>query len=53
METKLKLKDHDTIDNLLSIVDHGKPSTTLDISNDDISFVSSSSFITEIKKIID
>ena len=49
----MKYNNKDTIQNSLSIVDHDKQTTTLDVSNDGISFVSSASFITEIEEIID
>ena len=52
LQTNEKHNDKGTTMNSLSIVDHDKQTTTLDVSDDEIIFVSSASFITEIKEII-
>ena len=49
----MKHNNEGTNRNSLSIVDHDKQTTTLDISNDENSFVSSTSFITENEENID
>ena len=49
----MKHNNKGTNQNSLSIVDHDKQTTALDVSNDEIIFLSSASFIAEIEEIID
>ena len=53
LKSESKKNNHENTNIFLGIVNHHKPTTTLDISNDNIVFVSSVSFITEIEEILD
>ena len=53
LQTNVKHNDKGTTQNSLSIIDHDKQTTTLDVSDNEISFVLSSSFITEIEELIE